>query len=174
MMRRPEGLSKREDPLQTPGQDLVLSGTAQRQPFCPLPGRGGVRRGAWLLLGLLSLLSACAQAPKLELRAPVVLLGEVHDNAAQHRLRLEAFKALLATGARPALLMEQFDRSQQTIIDSQRQGTADSLINAAKTGSGWQWDFYRPFIALALAHGLPIIAANVSREIGRASCRERV
>ena len=128
-------------------------------------------RGAWLLLGLLSLLSACAQAPKLELRALVVLLGEVHDNAAQHRLRLEAFKALLATGARPALLMEQFDRSQQVIIDSNRPGTADRLISAAKTGGGWRWDFYRPFIALALQHGLPIVAANVSRDEARVIMR---
>ena len=130
-----------------------------------------MRLAPWLVLALLGLLAGCAQAPRLELRAPVVLLGEVHDNANQHALRLEAFKALLATGARPALLMEQFDRSQQTIIDSQRQGTADSLINAAKTGSGWLWDFYRPFIALALAHGLPIIAANVSRDEARAIMR---
>ena len=97
------------------------------------------RTPSWLYVGLLFLVGACAQAPKLELRAPVILLGEVHDNATQHALRLEAFKALLATGARPALLMEQFDRSQQTIIDSQRQGNADGLIHAAKTGSGWQW-----------------------------------
>jgi hypothetical protein len=44
---------------------------------------------------------------------PWCLLGEVHDNAAQHALRLRAFEALLATGARPALAMEQFDRNRQ-------------------------------------------------------------
>jgi uncharacterized iron-regulated protein len=35
----------------------------------------------------------------------VVLLGEVHDNAAQHALRLRAFEALLAKGARPVLAL---------------------------------------------------------------------
>ncbi|MGS0754565.1 ChaN family lipoprotein [Roseateles sp. GG27B] len=28
---------------------------------------------------------------------------------------------------------------------------------------GWQWEFYRPYIALALRYRLPISAANVSR-----------
>lgn len=104
--------------------------------------------------------------------SPLVLLGEVHDNARQHALRLQALDALLAAGARPALLMEQFDRERQADIDRVREaaraaGTpldADSLIDAAKTPSArWQWAFYRPLIARALEHGLPIVAANVSR-----------
>ena len=62
--------------------------------------------------GVLALLGACAHPPPPTLRfeQPVVLLGEVHDNAAQHALRLQAFEAWLASGARPALVMEQFDR----------------------------------------------------------------
>ncbi|MFX5385568.1 ChaN family lipoprotein, partial [Acinetobacter baumannii] len=62
-------------------------------------------------------LAACATAaPPLQLREPVVLLGEVHDNAAQHALRLEAFKALLDGGARPALALEQLDRDKQPAL----------------------------------------------------------
>ena len=34
----------------------------------------------------------------------------------------------------------------------------------APAGSG---GYYRPFVALALQHGLPIVAANVSREEAR-------
>jgi len=54
-----------------------------------------------------ALLAACAHPPLAELHfeRPVVLLGEVHDNAAQHALRLRAFEARLATCARPALVM---------------------------------------------------------------------
>ncbi len=119
------------------------------------------------------LLAACAAggpAPgALQFTQPVVLLGEVHDNAAQHRLRLQAFEALLASGARPALALEQFDRDHQADIDRARAQTprpdADALIAAAggTAQSGWHWDHYRPFIALALQYDLPIVAANVSR-----------
>jgi uncharacterized iron-regulated protein len=104
---------------------------------------------------------------------PIVLLGEVHDNAAQHTLRLRAFDALLATGARPALLLEQFDRERQGDIDRARDGApgregAERVIAAAsQPNAGWQWAYYKPFIERALEHGLPIVAANVSRDDAR-------
>lgn len=118
-------------------------------------------------------------AARLRFTQPVVLLGEVHDNAAQHALRLAAFKAWLGTGARPALALEQFDRDRQPAIDRLLAQTpkpdADALI--AATGvegakSGWNWAYYRPFITLALAHGLPIVAANVSRDEVRKLMRD--
>jgi uncharacterized iron-regulated protein len=98
---------------------------------------------------------------------PLILLGEVHDNATQHALRLQAFEALLQSGARTALLLEQFDRERQADIDQVRRRAgidADAVVTAAAPeGSRWQWAFYKPFITLALAHDLPIVAANVSR-----------
>lgn len=101
----------------------------------------------------------------------VLLLGEVHDNAAQHALRLEAFRILLLTGARPALLMEQFDREYQANIDQLRATRARidaaAVITTGAGSSGWNWAFYRPFIDLALAYDLPILAANVGRAEGR-------
>jgi uncharacterized iron-regulated protein len=127
--------------------------------------------------GVLALLGACANPPPqtLRLERPVVLLGEVHDNAAQHALRLQAFEDWLARGARPALVMEQFDRERQPAIDALRAGTppadADALIAAAGI-SGWDWRHYRPFVALALQHGLPLVAANVSRDEARRVMRE--
>ncbi len=105
-------------------------------------------------------------------RPTLWLLGEVHDNAAQHALRLEAFKAMLAGGARPALLMEQFDRARQADIDRSRAAMprpdADTLIAAAGGAGQWNWAFYRPFIQLALKYDLPLLAANVSRQEARA------
>lgn len=113
---------------------------------------------------------------------PIVLLGEVHDNAAQHAIRLAAFERLLAQGARSALLMEQFDRDRQPALDKARQQinsqSVDGDLNTAAAAmiaagapekSGWNWAFYQPFIVLALRYGLPIVAANVSRaDAGRA------
>ena len=133
---------------------------------------------AWVLAWVLATAAGCSTAPvePLRLTKPVVLLGEVHDNVAQHALRLEAFEALLATGARPALAMEQFDRDKQPAIDRLLAQTprpdADALIAAGQGASGWLWAQYRPFVALALQHGLPIVAANVGREETRKIIRE--
>ncbi len=135
------------------------------------------RASAWALL-----LGGCAAPappplpPALQLQAPVVLLGEVHDNTTQHALRLRAFQALLARGARPALAMEQFDRNRQPAIDallaSPSRPDADAVIVAAQGAKGWQWPQYRPFIELALQHGLPIVAANVPSAEARLVMRD--
>jgi uncharacterized iron-regulated protein len=97
----------------------------------------------------------------------VVLLGEMHDNAAQHTLRVAALRQLVVKGARPAIAFEQFDRERQPDIDRarrERPGDANYLIAQAKGRNEWQWQFYRPFVALALEYDLPIIAANLSRD----------
>lgn len=107
-----------------------------------------------------------------------LLLGETHDNAAQHALRVQVLAALLDAGDRPALLMEQFDRERQAAIDralrpSDAAGPAaldawvEAVIDAGGRLPGWNWDYYRPFIRLALQHGLPIVAANVPRAEAR-------
>jgi uncharacterized iron-regulated protein len=101
---------------------------------------------------------------------PIVLLGEIHDNALQHSMRLIAFQALLDSGSRPALLMEQFDQEAQNRIElirlnSQGNASEDAQAIIAEAGganAGWHWDFYKPFIELALKYKLPLIAVNVS------------
>lgn len=125
----------------------------------------------------------------LPLRAdrPITLLGEVHDNAVGHALRLRAFDALLAQGARPALVMEQFDLGDQAALDvalrRSQPPTAPELVaavQAARPGATagappsatWHWPFYEPFIERALRHGLPIVAANVGRDEARRVMRE--
>jgi len=105
----------------------------------------------------------------------IVLLGEVHDNATQHAIRAQALRRWFEQGARPTLLMEQFDRERQGDLDralAQPGVSADAVIAAAgvqasRPGQGWQWPLYRPYIALAIEYRLPIIAANVSRADAR-------
>jgi uncharacterized iron-regulated protein len=99
-------------------------------------------------------------------RTPVVLLGEVHDNPAQHALRAQALRKLVASGARPAIAFEQFDREAQDAIDRarrERPGDVDYLIAQGKGAPSWKWALYKPFLALALEYDLPIVAANLGR-----------
>jgi uncharacterized iron-regulated protein len=112
-------------------------------------------------------LLACA-SPPLEQRLggdALVLLGEVHDNAEHHRLRLALVRRALEAGWRPALALEQLDRERQADIERarrERPRDAQHVIDAAG-GAGWSWEHYRPFVELALEYDLPIVAANLSR-----------
>ena len=147
-----------------------------------------VRNQLPVLLTACLALSACATARRpapAELASamqsrPVVLLGEVHDNAVQHALRAQALQRLLDTGARPALLMEQFDRERQGDLDralGRPDATPDRVIAAATPADpalqGWDWALYRPYVALAIAYHLPMVAANVSRDDTRRVLRTR-
>jgi len=108
-----------------------------------------------------------AQAEAAMQGANWVLLGEVHDNAAVHEARYEALRRAVERGWRPAIAMEQFDRERQADLDAarkQRPHDAGYLIaQASPAKSSWNWDYYRPVVALALQYDLPIVAANLSR-----------
>src|SRR5512139_2798985 len=113
-------------------------------------------------------------------RRPAVLLGEVHDNAAQHAVRAEALRRLLEGGARPAIAFEQFDRERQGDIDRARREPpteertlAEHVIAQARAPKdSWDWARYRPFVELALQYDLPIVAANLSRSAATRVARE--
>jgi uncharacterized iron-regulated protein len=132
-----------------------------------------VGRIAWALPLLATWLVACATSASADwnqrLRGDaIVLLGEVHDNANQHRLRLATLQRAFTAGWRPAIAMEQFDLGRQADIDRarrERPGDAAYLIAAAApapTEGGWNWTLYRPFVELALQYDVPLIAANLS------------
>lgn len=137
---------------------------------------------AWALsvaFASLIALGACATPPPLDaerlgaelVRRPVVLLGEVHDNATQHLVRVAAITKVVEAGARPAIAFEQFDRERQADIDRARReqpadggSLADHVIAQGRTPKDrWDWAQYRPFVELALRFDLPIVAANLSR-----------
>ncbi|MBX3603478.1 MAG: ChaN family lipoprotein [Rubrivivax sp.] len=146
---------------------------------CP-PGDPTRRRALGVAALLLAGCAAPSGAPPLTFTKPVVLLGEVHDHPQQHALRLQAFRAHLATGARPALLMEQFDRQHQAALDAAMAAQrapfmapdVPAVVAAGQGGRGWHWPFYEPFIALAMQQGLPLEAVNVGRDEARAVMRD--
>ena len=105
--------------------------------------------------------------------ADFALLGETHDNPVHHELQAELLRHAIAAGRRPALALEPLDRERQGDVDAAvARGTAAAgLGSAAKVAAGWDWPLYAPIVALALEHGLPIIAANLSRADAREVAR---
>jgi hypothetical protein len=99
-----------------------------------------MRRATALLFCLI--LASCRTSPQLpswESRLQgnaVVMLGEVHDNRQVHRLRLETLGRALAAGWRPAIVMEQFDREQQSEIDRARCEKPDDAQHLIDLASG--------------------------------------
>ncbi len=100
-----------------------------------------------------------------------VLLGEIHDNPEHHRVQRELVAALLRDGRRPAIAMEQFDREHQQALATARAERPRDTVHVKEAGrfddKGWQWRFYEPIVALALDHGVPLVAANLSRADAR-------
>ncbi|MGA0609669.1 ChaN family lipoprotein [Caldimonas sp. KR1-144] len=138
-------------------------------------------RRAVRVMALCATLAGCAIAPSPERLAdpladhPVLLLGEVHDNATGLQWRNALLERRVAAGWRPAIAMEQFDRERQADLDRAMASCADAdcvIAAAASPQARWDWPQYRPAIALALRHRLPLIAANVSRADAARAMRE--
>jgi uncharacterized iron-regulated protein len=97
-----------------------------------------------------------------------LLLGEIHDNRAHHLLQSKILQARLDAGARPALLMEQFDVDQQAALDEARRTGQD----LAPLMRGWDWPLYQPIVVLADKAKLALQAANLPRNTLRPVVRD--
>ena len=138
------------------------------------PGVGASLTGLARLLGIV-LVSLPFVATRAAEPAPrVLLLGEVHDNAAGHAARLAWLRTTITERKlRPALAMEQFDRERQPLLDQALADCRDADCVIAKAGQGsWDWPLYRPLIQYALDEGLPLLAANVSRDDARRAMKD--
>ena len=98
-----------------------------------------------------------------------VALGEVHDNPDHHLLQARLLREMLRAGHRPALGFEMIDADQQPAVDA---ALAAAPHDPDAIGSAVRWDrsgwppfrWYRPILDEALAAGLPVVAANLSRD----------
>lgn len=119
-----------------------------------------------LAIASLVLFAGCRHAPATAPASQVLLLGEVHDNAAGHAARAELLRQRIEAGWRPAIAMEQFDTAQQAALDAAMRECTDAACVVAKAAPGsssWTWAYYEPVIALAMEYKLPLLAANLSR-----------
>lgn len=112
--------------------------------------------------------------------ADVVFMGEIHNDAAAHRVELQLLQAALArygSGAdgklrrEVTLSFEMFERDVQTALDEYLSSLIleRQFITDSRPWNNYQTD-YRPLIEFARAKGLPVIASNVpSRYASRVS-----
>ena len=174
-------------------------GELRAQTACPGPAIAlspaepwDAKRGAHPLVGAIlkgtELLAAsagaeCAAAPIEQLRRAlkthvedggIVLLGEVHDNGAQHALRAALLRALvtdLAEGKKqrpPALVFEHLRTDQTAALEARREptpaGARDLLERLDWKNSGWPAaELFLPIFEVAVTHALPILPGHPTR-----------
>ena len=100
-----------------------------------------------------------------------VYLGEFHDRDYDHTAQLEIIRALHARDPNIAIAMEMFHRPFQGFIDDYLAGDIGEEEMIAKTEYetrwGFPWELYAPILRFAREEGIPVIAANVPRELTR-------
>lgn len=95
--------------------------------------------------------------------ARFLLLGEVHDNPAHHRLRAELLRALLADGVPTWVVFEQIDRQHNAAVAAAARDT-DAVVTAGQLSQkGWAWPLHRPLFDVALAGGATVVGGNLGR-----------
>lgn len=110
--------------------------------------------------------------------APLVYVGETHDNAAHHAVQARIVEGLMrrAPARRVALGLEMFQRPYQSALDAFMKGDLDeaALLQQTEYEKRWGFDFafYRPMVALAQQRGARIIALNAPSELTRKVARE--
>ena len=110
--------------------------------------------------------------------ARVVCVGEDHPNPHHHWFQLEVMTQIAAGkhDTRLALGMEMFQRPFQGVLDDYATHHIDDA--ALLSRSGWSerwnydWGFYRPTIAKAIASGAALLALNAPRELTKKVVRQ--
>lgn len=99
----------------------------------------------------------------------VVLLGEAHDSAADHRWQLQVLAALHSRRTDMVIGLEMIPRSGQAALDAWIEGghTTESFLDAVKWEQVWGFDagLYMPIFQFARQNGIRLLALNVDRSL---------
>ena len=101
--------------------------------------------------------------------APVVLLGETHDNVDHHRWQLGVLAGLIGQREDLVLGLEAFPRRVQPVLDRWVEGdlTEGAFLNEVDWWQNWGFnpDLYLPILHFARLHRVPLVALNVDRSL---------
>lgn len=109
--------------------------------------------------------------------APLVLIGEIHDNPDHHRIQARLTAALLDDRADRALAIEMIRSDQQPTLDTFLARRPGDLAGLGRTlewsQSGWPaWTHYAAVLAPFVARRLAVLGANLPRTEIRAIARD--
>lgn len=104
-------------------------------------------------------------------KADYVLVGETHLDDQTHRMEQTILQGIIERrGAEATVLsMEMFTRDQQPALDGYLDGSLDeaAFLEQAPPWSNYR-TAYRPLVETAKASGVPVVGANLPRELQRA------
>ncbi len=94
----------------------------------------------------------------------VVFFGEYHGHSGNHLAQMRMFQALHERYANMALSLEQFERDTQPVVDQYLAGEIGEQVlqDDARAWDNYE-ESYRPLVEYAVAHQLPVIAANAPK-----------
>lgn len=108
--------------------------------------------------------------PRLD-SARVVYIGEQHDRYGHHLAQLELIRQLHQRNPNLAIGMEMFQRPFQEHLDAWLAGEIDEreMLRRTEWYERWKFDYrlYRPILAYAREHGIPVLALNAPVELTR-------
>ncbi len=147
---------------------LISRGAALAAAACPTPGQ-------WLVPAQTSPVDPVAVVAEAAGRA-VVVLGETHDRAADHRWQLQTVAALYGRRADFVLGFEMFPRDVQAVLDAWVRGELGSseFLEQTRWDEVWGYpaDLYLPLFHFARDNRIPMVALNVDRDLVRRVGRE--
>ncbi len=96
----------------------------------------------------------------------VIFLGEQHDNDAGHEFQFNVIQALVNQGLDVVISTEQFERDVQGVVDDYLAGrvSEEQFLASSRPWKNYA-EHYRPIIEFAKKKRLPVLAANVPREL---------
>ncbi len=142
------------------GPLLILAATAGAAETPCVPA------GRWLAPATASLLAHDGVIAAMA-RRPVVLLGETHTSAEDHRWQLHTIAALHGRNPNVVLGFEAFPRRAQSVLDGWLRGAIGEkeFLEKTRWNEVWRFDpaLYLPLFHFARLHRIPMIALNVER-----------
>jgi uncharacterized iron-regulated protein len=98
--------------------------------------------------------------------ADVVFIGEIHDNAAHHKVQLDLIRSLHAGKPPIAVGLEMFTRDDQQALDDWVTGKLDEEAFRAVCARSWSygWPLYRDILMFARENRIPLIALNIPKQ----------
>jgi uncharacterized iron-regulated protein len=99
--------------------------------------------------------------------APLIFVGEIHDDPEHHELQERVVRGVHSTGHPLAIGLEMFNADSQPELDAWTEGRLDPGRFAALYARNWKepLGLYAGIFRYAHAHRIPLVGLNVPREL---------